>query len=67
VRPERKRPLGRLRYKWEDNIKMDFREIGINEANWIQLTQDKSPMVSFCENSNELLNSIKKIGYSLKC
>jgi hypothetical protein len=40
-RPEGKRPLGRPRRRWEDNIKMDIREIGINEANWIQLAQDR--------------------------
>jgi hypothetical protein len=34
-RPEGKRPLGRPRCRWEDNIKMDLREIGINGANWI--------------------------------
>jgi hypothetical protein len=37
-RPERKRPLGRPGCRWEDNIKMDLREIGINGANWVQLT-----------------------------
>jgi hypothetical protein len=31
-RPERKRPLGRPRRRWEYNIKMDFREIGIDGA-----------------------------------
>jgi hypothetical protein len=40
-RPEGKRPLGRRRRKWEDNIKMDLREIGIDRANWIQLAQDR--------------------------
>jgi hypothetical protein len=35
-RPEGKRPLGRCRCRWEDNIKMDLREIGIDGANWIQ-------------------------------
>jgi hypothetical protein len=30
-RPKGKRPLGRLRCRWEDNIKMDLREVGINE------------------------------------
>jgi hypothetical protein len=35
------RPLERPRRKWDDNIKMDFTEIGIDGANWIQLTQDK--------------------------
>jgi hypothetical protein len=40
-RPEGKRPLGRPRRKWEDNIKMDLREIRIDGANWIQLAQDR--------------------------
>jgi hypothetical protein len=40
-RTEGKRPLGRLRSRWEDNIKMDLSEIGIDGANWIQLAQDR--------------------------
>jgi hypothetical protein len=36
-----KGPLGRSRRRWENNIKMDLREIGINTANWIQLAQDR--------------------------
>jgi hypothetical protein len=40
-RPEGKRPLGRHRRRWEDNIKMDLREIGIDGANWIRLAQDR--------------------------
>jgi hypothetical protein len=40
-RPEGKRPLGRPRRRWEDNIKMDLREMGIDGANWIHLTQDR--------------------------
>jgi hypothetical protein len=36
-RPEGKRPLGRPRRRWEDNIKMDLRETGIDGANWIRL------------------------------
>jgi hypothetical protein len=40
-RPEGKRPLERPRRRWEDNIKMGLREIGIDGANWIQLTQDR--------------------------
>jgi hypothetical protein len=39
-RPEGKRPLGRPRRRWEDNIKLDLREIWIDGANWIQLSQD---------------------------
>jgi hypothetical protein len=40
-RPQGKRPLVRPRHKWEDNIKLDLREIGINAVNWIQLAQDR--------------------------
>jgi hypothetical protein len=40
-RPEGKRPLGRPRRRWEDSIKLDLREIGIDGANWIQLAQDR--------------------------
>jgi hypothetical protein len=40
-RPEGKRPLGRPGRRWEDNIKLDLREIGINGANWIQLAQNR--------------------------
>jgi hypothetical protein len=39
-RPEGKRPLGRPRHRWEENIKLDLREIGIDGVNWIQLAQD---------------------------
>jgi hypothetical protein len=39
-RPEGKRPLGRRSSRWEDNIKLDLREIGIDGANWIRLAQD---------------------------
>jgi hypothetical protein len=40
-RPEGKRPLGRPRCRWEDNIKLDLREIRIDGANCIQLSQDR--------------------------
>jgi hypothetical protein len=40
-RTEGKRLLGRPRRRWEDSIEMDLREIGIDEANWIQLSQDR--------------------------
>jgi hypothetical protein len=40
-RSERKRPLGRPRRRWEDNINVDLRDIGIDGANLIQLAQDK--------------------------
>jgi hypothetical protein len=40
-RPEGKRPLGRPRHRWKDNIKMDLRETGIDEVNWIRVAQDR--------------------------
>jgi hypothetical protein len=39
-RPEGRRPLGRPRHRWEDNIKMDCRKIGFGDVNWIHLAQD---------------------------
>jgi hypothetical protein len=46
-RPEGKRPLGRPRRRWEDNIKMDLREIVIDRANWIRLAQDRVQWQAF--------------------
>jgi hypothetical protein len=40
-RPKGKRPPGRPRRRWEDNIKLDLREVGIDGANWIRLAQDR--------------------------
>jgi len=40
-RPEGKRPLGRPRCRWEDNIKIDHREMGTDGANWTRLVQDR--------------------------
>jgi hypothetical protein len=40
-RPEGKRPLGRPRRTWEDNIKLELREIGIDGTNWIRLAQNR--------------------------
>jgi hypothetical protein len=39
--PEVKRPLGRPRPRWMNNIKMDLREIGWDGMNWIDLAQDR--------------------------
>jgi hypothetical protein len=40
-KPEEKRPLGRRRRKWEDNIRMDLREIGWEGVDCMYLTQDR--------------------------
>jgi hypothetical protein len=41
VMPNGKRPLGRPRRRWVDNIKMDLREIGWNGRDWFELAQDR--------------------------
>jgi hypothetical protein len=40
-KPEGKRQLGRPRRRWLDNIKMDVREIGWDDMNWIDLDEDR--------------------------
>jgi hypothetical protein len=40
-KPEGRRPLGRPRRRWEDNIKMDLKEIRFGDVDWIDLAQDK--------------------------
>jgi len=40
-KPEGKRPLGSPRRRWEDNIKMDFKEVGCGGMDWIELAQDR--------------------------
>jgi hypothetical protein len=40
-KPERKRPLGRPRRRWEDNIKMDLQEVGGNCGDWMEVAQDR--------------------------
>jgi len=40
-KPEGKRPLGRPRHRWEENIKMDLQEVGCECVNWIDLAQNK--------------------------
>ena len=42
AKPTGNRPLGRPRRRWEDNIRMDLEEIGINAGNWVDLAQDRN-------------------------
>jgi hypothetical protein len=41
TKPEGKRSLGKPRYRWVDNIKMDLRELGWGGMDWIELAQDR--------------------------
>jgi len=45
--PEQKRPLGRARHRWEDNIKMNLKEIRWEGKNWIELAQDRNKGQAF--------------------
>ena len=40
-KPEGKRPLGRRRHRWEDNIKMDLQKVGGGHGDWMELAQDR--------------------------
>ena len=40
--PAGRRPVGRSRYRWEENIRMNLKEIGINTRNWVDSAQDRS-------------------------
>jgi len=40
-KPEGKRPLGRLKRRWEDNINMDLQEVGCGSIDWMELAQDR--------------------------
>jgi hypothetical protein len=42
VKPEGKSPLGRHRHRLKENIKMDPRDIGFGDTDWINLTQDRN-------------------------
>jgi len=54
-KPERKRVLGRLRRRWEDNITMDLQEVGSGGMDRIELAQDRGK----CECGNEPSGSLK--------
>jgi hypothetical protein len=53
-KPEGKRPLGRPRHRWEDNIKMDVEQVGGGRVDWMELAQDK-------DRSRELVSTVKNL------
>jgi hypothetical protein len=58
-KPEVKRPLGRPKHKWKDNIKMDLHKEIWGVMDWIDLAQDRDKMVGTCKHGNELSGTIK--------
>ena len=57
-KPEGKRPLGRPRRRWEDNIKMDLQEVACGNMDWVDLAQI-GQVAGACEYGNELWGSVK--------
>jgi hypothetical protein len=58
-KPEGKRPLGRPRRRWVDNIRMDLGEVGWGDVDWIGLAKDKEQVESCCEFGIEPTGSMK--------
>jgi hypothetical protein len=56
-KPEEKRPLGRPKRRWVDNIKMDVSEIGWDGMDWIELAQDRNQW-------RVLVNTVMNLGVS---
>jgi hypothetical protein len=59
-KPEGKRPLGRPRRRWEDNIQMDLQEVGCGGMDWIELGQDRDRWWA-------LVNAVMNLRGSIKC
>jgi len=55
-KPEGKRPLGRTRRRWEDNIKVDLQEVGCRSMDWIKLGQDR-------DRWRALVNEVMNLGF----
>ncbi|KAJ4426265.1 hypothetical protein ANN_27077 [Periplaneta americana] len=60
-RSEGKRPLGRPRRRWEDNIKMDLREVGYDDRDWINLAQDRDQWRAYVRAAMNLRVPLKPV------
>ncbi|KAJ4429885.1 hypothetical protein ANN_22089 [Periplaneta americana] len=60
-RPEGKRPLGRPSCRWEDNIKMDLREVGYDDREWINLAQDRDQWRAYVRTAMNLQNHLRAL------
>ena len=60
-KPEGKRPLGRPRCRWEDNINMDLREVGCDPGDWIGLAKDKDEWRAYVRAVKNLRVPLKPI------
>jgi hypothetical protein len=66
-KPEGKRPLGRPRRRWEDNIKLDLQEVGRGRGNWMELAQDRDRWRALVGTVRELLGSINAGNFLTNC
>jgi hypothetical protein len=64
-KPEGKRPLGRPRLRWVDNIKMDLIEIGWDGVDWIELAQDRDQWRALVNTAMNTFGFLKIAGNSL--
>jgi hypothetical protein len=55
-KPEEKRPLGRPRRRWKDNIKIDVQEVGGGRGDWMELAQDR-------DRWRALVSMVKNLGF----
>ena len=55
-KPEGKRPLGRLRHRWEDNIKINLQEVAWGVTDWIDLAKDRDRWLAF-------VNAVMNFGF----
>jgi len=58
-KPEGKRPLGRPRSRWVENIRLYLQEVGCGYMDWVGLAQDKRQVADSCECGNELSGFVK--------
>jgi hypothetical protein len=66
-KPEGKRPLGRPRHRWEENVRMDLQEVGCGCEDWIGLAQDRDTwraLVSAERKAGNFLTSCKPVSFS---
>ena len=62
-KPESKRPLGRPRRRWEDNIKIDLREVDYDPRDWIDLAEDRDQWRAYVRAVMNLRIPRKPISY----
>ena len=56
-KPKGGRPLGRPRRRWEDNIRMDLREVGCDQGEWIDLAEDRDQWRAYVRAASGFLKS----------